>query len=239
MKVRSSHEAVYIRNESLGTPDGSSYNQVRRSNRMIKLVYIFGILSFCLSFFVPATAQKMTSSQGERVEIWTSPIYTHLNLALGPVLRSLEYCTAKKDPMAQGDGFESGQAESLRRAYYSLPASCGWFVILASVLVVPWAWVRPITRTPLCRAQQIAGGLLLLSVPLLVLGFYHDATVYEGYFHLGVGAYLIVLSYLFIGSTLLSQFVNAKFAEPGAPPNGGPAALAGNSRAMEGPSSVS
>ncbi|MDB6031902.1 MAG: hypothetical protein JWM16_2240 [Verrucomicrobiales bacterium] len=106
--------------------------------------------------------------------------------------------------MAQGDGFERGQAQSLLRAYYSLPASCGWFAILASVPVVPWTWVRPITGAPLRHAQQIAGSLLLLSVPLLALDFYHDATVYEGYFHLGVGAYLIVGSYLFIGSTLLA-----------------------------------
>jgi hypothetical protein len=194
-------------------------------SRMLKLLYIFGLLSFCASFFVPATAQKMTSSQGEQVEIWTSPIYTHLNVALGPGLNFFDYCTARKDPTARGDGFESAQANSLRSAFYSLPASCGWFAILVSVVVVPWGWVRPITMAPLRRAQQIAGGLLLVCTPLLAIDFYHDATVYEGYFHLGVGAYLIVVAYLFLGSTLLLQSVNAKSAEPCTPADRGDAAV--------------
>ena len=181
---------------------------------MVKLIHILGLLSFVGSFFAPASAQKMTSWHGEEVELWTPPAATHWLLALEPTIRVIDYCSAKKDPNDHGDGFEAGQAESIRRAFYSTPAAYGWFIIVASVLIVPWAWIRPITNALLRRCLRIAGWILLAAVPLLTLDFYRHATTYEGYFHLGLGAYLIVTAYLFIGSSLLLQFARAKKAEP-------------------------
>jgi len=156
----------------------------------------------------------MTSSRGEGVEMWTPPLVMHLRLAMQPAISALNFFSAKRDPVSLGDGFEAERAESLRRALYSIPASCGWFAIVTSVLVVPSSWMRPIKRASLRRGVRIAGGILLVSVPLLARDFYRDATTYEGYYHLGAGAYFIVSAYALIGSSLLSRCVDSNIAEP-------------------------
>ena len=66
----------------------------------------------------------------------------------------------------------------------------------------------------------IAGVVMLVAVPLLAREYYHWATVYEGYFHLGLGAYLVVLAYVCIGSSLLRQFAGKQQAEPRTPEPG-------------------
>ena len=168
---------------------------------MAKLLYLLGIISFGASFFASSTPQKMTTSNGEEVEAWDSSFYTHLHLALEPLLRAVEYATAKNDPNDQGDGFEVGQRKTLGRAVYSLPVSCGWFVIVASVLVQ--------------LRSRIAGGLVLAVVPLLALDFYRAATVYKGHFHLGLGAYFILMAYLAVGVSLSTGSVPPPLPGPG------------------------
>jgi hypothetical protein len=172
------------------------------SKTMAKLIYLSGLLCFVSSFFAPATPQVMTSSSGEQVAQWTSPHWTHLQLALEPLTQVLEYFSAVKNPDERGDGFEAGQRKHIGRALFSLPASCGWFAIGLSIVIMPRAWMRPITAARARLCPRIAGIVILAAVPLLAVDFHGRATVYSGQFHLGPGADLIVLAYFFIGTSL-------------------------------------
>jgi hypothetical protein len=51
---------------------------------------------------------------------------------------------------------------------------------------------------------------MLIAVPLLLFDFYNQATIYKPYFHLGIAAYLIAFSYLFVGISLFSLTRNRK-----------------------------
>ena len=177
---------------------------------MTKLIYICGLASFFASFFSAITPQKMTSSEGEEVELWMSPVATHLSLALEPFSQTFGYFSGNPYPESHGDGFEATRRENLRRSFYSFPASCGWFGIVLSVVIMPLTWIRPVTNAKLRLGLQAAGAVIVGAVPLLALDFYRDATVYRGHFHLGLGAYLIVASYLLIGISLLLQFAPAR-----------------------------
>ena len=172
---------------------------------MPRLVYICGLLWFVASFFTPATPDQMTNSQGEEVEQWDSPGWTQLGLAFEPAFQIAEFSTAVKQPEDHGDGFDVEQARHLRRALYSIPASCGWFSIILSGLMMPWMWIRPSPSRPLRLGLRIAGGMILAAVPLVMGDFYGHATAYPGHFHLGPGAYLIVAAYAFVGTSLLLQ----------------------------------
>jgi ABC-type multidrug transport system permease subunit len=67
---------------------------------------------------------------------------------------------------------------------------------------------------------RIAGGVILVAVPLMARDYYHWATLYEGYFHFGLGAYLVVIAYVCIGTSLLVQFAGKPRTEPRTPVNG-------------------
>ena len=172
---------------------------------MAKALYIVGLICFWGSFFGSTTPQKMTSSSGEEVEVWTQPSHTHFVLAAEPVLRLFDYSTMRRDPEANGDGFEVAQSEAISRAIYSIPGSVGWIVIAISVLFVPSAWLESSPSKILTRGSRIAGILLLLAAPLVAHDFYRSSPTYEAYFHVASGAYLIVAGYLLVGAGLLGQ----------------------------------
>ena len=180
---------------------------VRRNDSM-KQLYILGLVAFIGSFFLPATSQKMTSQYGEKVEVWTSPWLTHFQLAAEPLSQMVECfgVTQRRKPDDHGNSVADDQRERIYLALYSIPASCGWFIIALSVLVVPFSWMHPVGHMRLRSGLRIAGGVLLIALPFLTLAFYRDATLYKGYFHLGSGAYLIVVAYSFIGISLLMPF---------------------------------
>jgi len=189
-------------------------------NRMTKSIYLAGWLCFVGSFFWPATADQMTGQFGENVKVWCSPGGTHLKLALEPVAQVWECIFCEVPPDAHGDSREDCQRAYLGQALYFLPASCGWFSIWLSVVLMPWFWIRPIVNGRVRRFLWIAGVVMLVAVPLLAREYYHWATVYKGYFHLGLGAYLVVLAYVCIGSSLLRQFAGKQQAEPRTPEPG-------------------
>ena len=169
----------------------------------LRIIYLVGWLCFVGSFFVPATAQQMTSEDGEAVAVWTDPADTHLHLALDPVFQVLERRASARSPISYGDEFAEEQAEFLRRAWWALPAACGWFAFWVSVVWRPWLPVNTSHGGWRRRGMIITGGVLLANVPILGQMFYREATLYPGYFHLRAGAYLLVAAYLLVGSALL------------------------------------
>lgn len=169
---------------------------------------LIGVIFFVASFFYPATANRMTSSAGEQVKEWLPPFNTHLRLALEPLERVARIVDASVNPGRygideRGDGYEYFIKDNIFRFFYSIPVSFGWFAVLFSILFV---FILPDSRLKK-RSALIAGAFMtLIAVPLLAGDFYRHATTYKPYFHLGMSAYFIVLSYLLTGIGFLLTF---------------------------------
>lgn len=189
----------------------------------ISCFYMVGILFFVISFLFPATPQKMTSHIGKEVEIWESTSYKHIEIASEPVVRILRYVFNKKHPDdLTGDAYAFEQAENIKRVFYSMPASFAWWAIIISVI----ATIHPNKnkkhkdkKRSLQYLINISILCTLFAIPLLAIDFYRDATTYHGYFHLGLGPIMIILSYFFTGISLNWYFIkqgyfNIKDAEP-------------------------
>lgn len=173
------------------------------------VIYLSGVLLFFLSFFGNTFPIKMTDSNGSEVEIWETGKFRHSHLALDPLLEANELVNVINVPSRygygqNGDGYDDYLNQTVKRFFYSIPISVGWFTILLSILFVRQIWTQ---KTKHGKAQYlvIAGSVFtLIAVPLLVVEFYNRAITYESYFHLGAGAYLMVLAYLLVGIALLS-----------------------------------
>jgi hypothetical protein len=172
------------------------------------LLYLIGLMLFFASFFAPSVPVQMTSGEGRDAVRWESSTVTHIRLLAEPLRRVCDFVEALIDPSGYGygqagDEYESYVTETSYRFLYSIPASIGWLVIWASILLIRQLWHQSISHGPL-QCIMTAGSIITLSaVPLLAIDFYKHATIYEGYFHLGVGAYLIVAAYLFTGIGIL------------------------------------
>ncbi|NBV22753.1 MAG: hypothetical protein EBS05_12670, partial [Proteobacteria bacterium] len=67
---------------------------------------------------------------------------------------------------------------------------------------MPWAMDQDIPFPRVRLGMKVSGWMVLAFVPLLSWDYYRHAASYSGYFHPGLGGYLIVLAYLLIGTSL-------------------------------------
>ncbi len=162
---------------------------------------LLGLACLIVSLFFPTIAQQMTESH-EQVEVWESPAHTHMTLALGPLGFALDLIDITLDPdeygvRQAGDGYEQLIKERMLQFLCSIPISISWFMV----------WGTPFfTKTPsptVLKRQRLVGFAMLLSAVILSRNYYSAATLYEGHFDLGPGAYLIVGSFLLCGIGLL------------------------------------
>jgi hypothetical protein len=166
--------------------------------------YLLGLALFVVSVFFKTLPTRMTSPDGQAVAAWSAAQSTHLRLALNPLLHGLTYLDAALlEPedygygQGGGDGYESYCADTLKAFIFSIPVSIAWFMALGSL----FCWMSKTIFS--WRVMALGGVALLVAVPILVSDFYRDATSYQGYFHLGLGVYLIVASFLMLGVGLL------------------------------------
>lgn len=169
--------------------------------------YFLGLGCLVISLFFPTTAQQMVS-EGE-VKFWESPARSHFFLALGPLLHSIELISIRLDPDEYGgvdgdgpgqggDGYASLLKEKTKAFFYSIPVSISWFMVWIALLL------RKRMRPFLLKTFRASGFSMLLAAAILSVKYYTWATLYPGYFHLGLGAYLIVGSFLLSGIGLLT-----------------------------------
>ena len=148
--------------------------------------------------------------RGKTVKTWKTGKTNHFNLALEPFGRSLEIINAIRVPK-YGYWQDQYDEEQIKLLLFSIPACFGWWTIwLSAALWYPLSRgsLRNKTLTLLLKTGSI---FMLIAVPLLCFDFYksgisyfYESEVdYGRYFHIGVGAYLIVASYLLTGIGVL------------------------------------
>lgn len=157
----------------------------------------------------------MTSSDGSEVNVWETGKVRHLNLALDPFIEGLEirnilYVPERCGYGQMGDGYEQCVKETVKRFFYSIPVFIGWFAIIISFFLIRKIWKQTINRSVVRYFLKIGSIFMLIAVPLLLFDFYNQATIYKPYFHLGIAAYLIVFSYLFVGVSLIGLTLSKK-----------------------------
>ena len=157
----------------------------------------------------------MTDSNGSEVKVWEPAPIRHLHLALDPFIEGLDvrnifYVQDRCGYGQMGDGYEQCVKETVKRFFYSIPISIGWFAIIISIFLIRKIWKQPINRSVVRYFLKIGSILMLIAVPLLVFEFYNQATIYKPYFHLGIAAYLLVFAYLFIGISLIGLTLSKK-----------------------------
>ncbi len=163
--------------------------------------YLLGLACLIVSLFFPTVAQQMTESH-EQVEVWESPQHTHTILALGPLGFALDLIDITLDPdeygaHEAGDGYEQLIKERMLQFLCSIPISISWFMVWSTLFF---------TKNPsptVIKRLRLVGFAMLLSAVILSRNYYSAATLYEGHFDLGPGAYLIVGSFLLCGISLL------------------------------------
>ena len=164
-----------------------------------------GLGCLLISLFFPTTPQELFSD-GE-VRYWESPARTHVFLALKPLITTIELISILVDPEEYGggdhpyqggDGYASLLKEKLKAFFCSIPVSISWFMV----------WAAPFLRRRMSpftlKALRASGFSMLVAAGVLADDYYFLATLREGYFHLGLGAYLIVGSFLMSGVSLLT-----------------------------------
>ena len=169
--------------------------------------HLLGLGCLILSLFFPTIAQQMTLSH-EQVEVWESPLHTHTILALGPLGFALDLIDITLDPdeygvHEAGDGYEQLIKERTLQFFCSIPISISWFMVWGTLFF---------TKNPsptVIKRLRLGGFAMLLSAVILSRNYYSAATLYEGHFDLGLGAYLIVGSFLLCGIGLLAQPAHA------------------------------
>jgi hypothetical protein len=176
-------------------------------------VYVLGILLFALSFFGKTVPVQMTDSNGSEVKVWETGRYKHLHLALDPLIEAVEIVNVINVPDrygygGKGDGYEYYRNQTIKRFFFSIPVSIGWFTIALSIFLIWKIWKQTINQSKIRHFIKIGSVFILISVPLLIFDFYKHSTTYNPHIHLEMAAYFIIFAYLFIGLSLLSFSIN-------------------------------
>ncbi|MEM7012528.1 MAG: hypothetical protein AAF585_13720 [Verrucomicrobiota bacterium] len=157
---------------------------------------LIGIVCFVVSFVMPSIPQEMTDPIGSSVEKWENPIVTHLEVAFEPLIQVSKYRLAKSTMDTRGDGLRIAKRNAVVRILYSLPISIGWFTMVGSIVFFPILLKTNKAITVFC--SRLLAAATITAAPLIAKDFFDSATVYRSQFHLGVGAYFFVFSYLSI-----------------------------------------
>ncbi len=171
-------------------------------------LYLLGLLLFFSSFFGNTTPSEMTTAEGSEVKNWETGKTTHFRLAAYPLVSFAMFIDVILDSSdfehgQKGDGYRDYLIVTAKRFFLSIPVSVGWFTILASILLIWHIRTQKITKSKLRYFLKAGSFFMPVASVILAINFYNEATLYNPYFHLGIGAYLIVAAYLLIGITLL------------------------------------
>lgn len=178
--------------------------------------YLFGVLLFFSSFFCNTVPREI--SDGQKVKAWETGTVRHIHLALNPLMEAVNFINAMNVPEKygygeRGDGYDWYLNETVKKFFYSIPISVGWFTILFSILMIRQIWTQKILQSRV-KYFVIAGSIsMLIAVPLLTFDFYNHATTFQPYFYLGIGAYFIVFAYLLVSISLLGMILSKHRAE--------------------------
>ncbi len=172
-------------------------------------IYLLGVLLFVLSFFGNTIPSQMTlGSDGSEVKVWEPALLRHAQIVLDPLFETNELANVIKYPSKYTDErdvyrYEDYLHQAVKKVVRSIPLSIGWLTIVISIFLIRKIWKQTIKRKATRYFLRTGSVFILLAVPILAFGFYQDATLYKPYFHLGTAAYLIVISYLLIGISLI------------------------------------
>jgi hypothetical protein len=157
----------------------------------------------------------MTDSIGREVEIWESAPLRHSHLVLDPLFEATELVNVINVPSKYSHEkdvyrYEDYLSQAIKRVFYSIPVSIGWLTIIISIFLIRKIWKQTINRKVIRYFLRTGSIFMLIAVPILAFDFYNHATTYKSYFHLGIAAYFIFFSYLFIGVSLISLTLSKK-----------------------------
>lgn len=112
--------------------------------------------------------------------------------------------SSKKDEQEHGDGFEYALSRSQYRLIYSFPIAAGWWILVCTLFLKLRGLITRLKIEELPSKSReyriVVKAIVLTSASILLGGDYHrDATVYVGYYHLGLGAYLLTSSFILLG----------------------------------------
>ncbi len=145
----------------------------------------------------------MSSSKGEQVVLWVGPANAHLHMALEPLVRAIY--TMPDEGGGRGDGYETYLRENRYKMVYSIPTAIAWWSFILMPFYFPktrrMKW-RILNKYP-SRFFLALGVTHLIASLLQAYQYYLDATVYENYFHLELGAYFTVSALFFMGISFL------------------------------------
>src|SRR5688572_16664618 len=125
----------------------------------------------------------MTSEYGEQVKAWEPSIAVHFQILLSPLWEWRDYQAAVRIT----EGEDHGQL------WHDM-----WAKILHWLFITFAGWLfifYPLLR-PSCCCRWIAFVTVVVGTGFLIHHLIDVATTYKGYYHMGIGGYLLIAAYV-------------------------------------------
>jgi hypothetical protein len=157
-----------------------------------------------ISLLLPSKASQMSSQLGEQVVAWEPAINLHFRVLLAPALQTLDALSFLSS-LGTDDERHALWAQTFYHIAYWLPITlAGWLMLL-------YPLVYRSTQTPTRRyLRWMAWMTAMIGTGLLAHHLVHWATLYAGYYHMGLGGYFAMLAFSALSSLLLCDVLEKR-----------------------------
>jgi cation transport ATPase len=163
-----------------------------------------------MSLILPSKASEMSSHLGETVKAWEPAIKLHVRVLFAPVIDLL-------DGFSFANSIEARhETEMWTQVFYDiaywLPITLsGWLMLLYPLVNY---LSKRITNQTRRRSFQISTLMIsVIGTSFLMHHLFHWATLYEGYYHMGIGGYFVMLAFLALCALVLNDVVKDRVSQ--------------------------
>jgi hypothetical protein len=155
--------------------------------RKLWLLIMYAALG--VSLLLPSKASQMSSQLGEQVVAWEPAINLHFRVLLAPAMEIMDTLGFLSSLGTDGER-QTLWVQALHQIVYWLPITlAGWLMLL-------YPLVYQSTLTPARRYLRWTALLIAVTgTGLLAHHLVHWATLYAGYYHMGMGGYFAMLAF--------------------------------------------
>jgi hypothetical protein len=156
--------------------------------------------SLFMSLILPSKASEMSSDLGEQVKVWEPAMALHMRILFAPAIEILDGFSFL-DSIAIGERAELWNQVLWQVAYWLPITFTGWLLLLYPLA---HRLSSPPARRYLCLVALV---IALIGTGLLVRHLLRWAMLYEGYYHMGIGGYFVMLAFVVLCALLFGEFL--------------------------------
>jgi hypothetical protein len=150
-----------------------------------KFLLLLMYTALFISLLLPSKANEMSSDLGEQVKVWEPAMALHMRILFAPVIQVVDGLDFLNSVEFRDRG-ELWNQMFWQMAYWLPMTLAGWLMLLYPL----------VHRVTSLRARRylhlIALVIAVTGTGLLVHHLLRWATLYEGYFHMGIGGYFVM-----------------------------------------------